>query len=276
MANTKIYADGGAITVWWELPNFAANPKNPTAEEINAGIDITRVISWNDFSFNAEASDQTSDPAVGDVGNVQTRSFANYGGTISFYYPRDYSNTADEALDVFEALETPRTLGYLVIRADGLKTTSTAKDPLKPAVTNDFVSIYKVISDGWQDVVASDNSYRYTITFQPQGELWSFARVGSVGTIAAPTVVGGTSTIGTGDKIPLSAFLASRTLVSLSGKMVGYPGWFQWVSSDPDIASVDANGVVTGVSEGTASITARWPHTGTASTALTITVDDTP
>lgn len=92
MANTKLTADGLGITVWWALPNAFADPRKPTVAEMNSNaINVTDSVSWENYSFGASASTQNSDPAMGDVGNVQSRGFAQFGGTISFFYPFNYS-----------------------------------------------------------------------------------------------------------------------------------------------------------------------------------------
>jgi len=269
MANTQLIANGKSITVFWESPNFAANPGNPTAAEINAGINVTNTIAWENFSFGSQASTQTSDPALGDVGNTQTRGFSQFGGTVSFFYPRDYSTPSPE-LSAFLALEEQYTLGYLVIRVDGAKKTAGSDDVNKPILTGDFVHVYKVMSDGWSDVNTGEVNFKYTITFQPQGDLWINAYVGTVA-VSTPAPIGATAYT-VGGRTPLSAFITGRQLSSVTGQVNGYPGWFDWTSSNPSVAYVDGNGVLRGVSGGTTQIAAVWPHTNTASTALSVTI----
>jgi len=269
--DTKLTADGLGITIWWALPNTFADPRNPTAVEINSGaINVTKSTSWENWGFGAQASTQNSDPAIGDVGNVQFRGFAQFGGTISFFYPNNYTDLSNEHLVTFEAVRDPRTLGYILIRVDGAKTTAGTDDSDKPAVDGDFLRIYRVLSDGWADVNTGETSFKYTITFQPQGELYMNAVVGTH-TISTPAPIGATD-YSVGGKTPLSAYVTGRQLASDTGIWSGYPGWFQWTSSDPTIATVDANGVVTGVSAGEVDITATHKTTRIASTALSVTI----
>lgn len=270
MANTKIYADGNGITLWWGLPNYAADPSNPTAVELNAALDITRDVAWEGFSFGAQASNQISDPAIGDVGNTQTRGFAQFGGTISFFYPSNYTDVTDSTVQTFLALDQPRTLGYVIIRVDGEKTTSSAPDSSKPAVTGDFISVYRVMSDGWADVNTGETNFKYTITFQPQGDLWVNTVVGTHA-VATPAAIG-TPDWTVGGKTPISAYLTGRQLAAVAGEWNGYPGWFSFESDDTTIATVDANGVVTGVAVGSADVTATFKNTGQTSSALTVTI----
>lgn len=271
MANTKINADGYALSVWWALPNAFSDWKKPTVAELNATVNVTSSVAWENFSFGTQSSNQVSDPSFIDVGNTQSLGFAQFGGTISFFYPNNYTDTSNEYLTTFDALDQPRTLGYVVMRLDGMKTTSSAGDADKVAVANDFVRIYKVISDGWADVNTGENAFKYTITFQPQSDLWVNASVATTVAVATPAAIGSTDYT-VGGKTPLGAYLTGRQLSANSGLNSGYPGWFTWASDDTDVATVDQNGVVTGVSAGNTNITTTWPATGTASTALSITI----
>lgn len=266
MADTKIYADGEAITVWWAPLGYAAIPSKPTVAELNAALDITCDVAWDGYSFGTQASNQVSDPSMCDVGNTQTRGFAQFGGSISFFLPDSYFpvDATNDTQNTFYALEESGAIGYLIIRVDGKKTTAGVGDQFKEAVAGDFVAIYKVQSDGYALVNTGEVNFKYTITFQPQGDLWVNAIIGPAPTIAAPAPIG-TADLTAGGRTPLSAYFAGRQLSAVAGQTSGYPGWFRWTSDDPAIASVDANGVVTGVAVGTASITAIDKVTGAVS-----------
>lgn len=273
MANTKLNADGYGITVWWALPNAFANVKAPTVAELNATRNVTTSMAWDQFSFGNQASAQNSDPSFADVGNTQTRGFAAFGGSISFFYPYDYTNTSNDLVTTFAAIATPLTLGYVLVRVDGQKTTASVVDNTKGAVDGDFVEIYKVLSDGYADSIVGQNSFKYSIKFQPQGELYTNAFVSaSPMVVTTPVAIGTVNYVSAGKgKTPLSSFVTGRQLSLSTGFWSGYPGRFIWSSSAPLVASVDANGVVTAQSAGTANITATDKNTGTASTALAIT-----
>lgn len=272
MANTKINADGLAITAWWALPNAFANPAKPTVAELTATTDVTTAISWENFSFGSQASNQNSDPSLGDVGNTQVRGFAQFGGTISFFYPYNYTDTSNLLLTTFNLLRTPRTLGYLVLRVDGYKTTGATGDKAKVPVANDFVSVYKVMSDGWNDVNVGENAFKYTITFQPQGDLWINAVVGTSVTVVTPVAIGTVNYASPTGKTPLGTYITGRQLAAVTNIWNGYPGRFIWSSSNPAVATVDSNGVVRARSAGSSNIIATDPNTGTASTALAVTI----
>jgi len=270
MANTQITADGYAISVWWALPNYAADPSNPTAAELNATRDITCEVAWENFSFGSQASNQTSDPALCDVGNTQTRGFAQFGGTMSFFYPDQYADLTQSDAATFAAFQTADVVGYVIIRVDGEKTTAGSPTKSKPAANGDFISIYKVQADGWSDVNTGETNFKYTITFLPQGDVW-------VNTVVGPATVATLAPIGTPEytvdgKTPIGAYLTGRQLAAVTGEWNGYPGWFRWTSSDSTVATVDANGVVTGVSTGSADITATFKNTGATSAPLAVAI----
>ena len=63
MTDVRVPASGN-IRVWWALPNAFSSWKSPTAVEINASLDISDSISWNDFNFALQASNTTDDPQL--------------------------------------------------------------------------------------------------------------------------------------------------------------------------------------------------------------------
>ena len=262
MANTKIAAPGN-VTARWGLPGWAANPNKPTVAEVNATLDVSESVSWQDFSFGQQASNTNSDPSITDAGNTQARGYAQFGGSLSFYYPRVYNNTADSNSNTFEAMKVSRTLGYLLLRVDGKIT----PPGTRIAINGDFWNIYKVISDGINFVVVGEDNYRYNITFQPQGEFYSFAQVTTSGTPAITASLNGGATLTTTTKKPVIAYFTGRQLTTL-----GYPSRFNFASSNTAIMTVDANGLARGVAAGSANITVTDPVSGVSATAIAVTV----
>lgn len=271
MANTKIIADGGALTVWWAPVNYAANWRNPTAAELNAALDVTEAIAWDGYSFGPSASNQTSDPSLLSVGNSQSRGLSQFGGTIPFFYPSSYAvSTTDKSYLAFQALRTRGTTGYLIIRQDGQKTTGGAVDVNKPAVNGDIIDVYRVMTDGYSDNDTGENSFKWLVTLLPQGSIAINTFVGTV-TVATPTAVG-TAAYTVGGKTPLASSVSGRVLHSTTGQYIGTPSWLEWSSSSPAVATVDRNGVVRGLSAGSTNIIATHAGTGVASTALAVTI----
>ena len=260
MVDTRLNS-GGNVTIRWGLPGFAANWRKPTVAEMNATLDVTESVSFQDYSFGTQASNQLSDPAVSDTGNAQTRGFAQFSGSLSFFYPRFYDDATNPYSNTYDAFDSADVLGYLLIRVDGEVTPEGDFD----AVEGDFWNVYKVIADGWNDVVVGENAFRYTIDWLPQGDIATRVWVGGTPTLTA-SVVGG-ATLGVGDKKPTLAYITGRQLHT-----DGYSWGFRGESDDTAIVTIDANGVVHGVSAGSADVTFTHLPSGVSSSPISITV----
>ncbi len=248
MTDVKVPSSGN-IRVWWALSNAFSDYKNPTAAEINASLDISNAVSWNDFAFNLEASNQLEDPAITSLGKVIDRGYTNWGGTISLYYPRTFDDSTSEYSDVYDALDAPRTTGYLVLRVDGEESSATAAN-------GDLVHVLKVTTDGYAESITGVEAFRYTVTFLPQGDY-------AVRTVVGGGVVGGvaaTLASNVGDVDPLVATWGGRN----------YTNGVTWTSSDNAVATVSSAGIITSVAAGTATITATSPSGTTDTCAVTV------
>lgn len=245
MVDIKVPASGN-IRVWWALPNAFANWEAPTAAEINASLDISDAISWNDFDFGLQASNTIEDPAITAIGKVMDRGATQYGGGISLYYPRNFDDAGSIYSLAYDALDAPRTVGYLVVRIDGEETNKLAEN-------GDMVHVAKVMTDGYAESITGEEAFRYTVSFLSQGD------------IAVRTVVGGTTPV-----TPATASVAVGASTRLSATVGGrvYTNGVMWTSSDATVASVSAAGVVTGVAAGTATITATYEATGNTDTTV--------
>jgi hypothetical protein len=247
MTDVKVPASGN-IRVWWALPNAFANYEVPTAAEINACLDISDAISWNDFDFNLEASNQIDDPAITAIGKVIDRGYTNFGGSLSLYYPRSFDDATSTYSLAYDALDAPRTLGYIVMRIDGAESTD-------QAVNGDLVHCFKVMTDGYAESITGEEAFRYTVTMLPQGDY------------VVRTVVGGGVVAGVDATLALNA----GNVGVLNGTWGGrrYTNGLEWTSSDTSVATVRA-GVVTAVAAGTATITATAPNGQTDTCAVTV------
>jgi hypothetical protein len=248
MTDVKVPASGN-IRVWWALPNAFANWQAPTAAEINACLDVSDSVSWNDFGFGVQASNTIDDPAITAIGKVSDRGASQFGGTISFYYPRNFDDASNAYSLTYDALDQPRTVGYVVWRMDGEESAATAAN-------GEMVSVAKVMTDGYAESIVGEEAFRYTVTFLSQGDLAVRTVVG-----ATTPVIPGTLSVGIGDSEPLTATVGGRN----------YTNGVQWSSSDPTKATVSSAGIVTGVAAGTPTITATYEATGNTDTC-TVTV----
>lgn len=248
MVDIKVPASGN-IRVWFALPNAFANWEAPTAAEINASLDISDAISWNDFDFGLQASNTIDDPAITAIGKVSDRGATQYGGGISLYYPRSFDDAGSIYSQAYDALDQPRTVGYLVVRIDGQETAATAAN-------GNLVHVAKVMTDGYAESIVGEEAFRYTITFLSQGD------------IAVRTVVGGTTPV-TPATLALTVGEVDRLSATVGGRT--YTNGVQWSTSDATVATVSSAGVVTGVAAGSATVTATYAATGnTDTTAVTV------
>jgi len=251
------YAIGGNVSVWWGLTNAFTNPQRPTVSEVNALLNLTPAVSFNDSDFGAEASNTLNDPSWNDMGNFADRGAAQYGGNLSFYYPKTFDDNSSKLSLVYDALDLPGTQGYLVIRMDGELPDSTKGETA--AAAGDFVTVYKVQTDAYQAVAVGEDAFRQTISFVPKGELISYTVLGT----SAPTVtITGPTTADEGDILRLYASIGGRNVTT----------GVVWATSTPALATITNAGVVEALDAGSASFTATDPRTGTASTAKSITI----
>jgi len=248
MTDVKVPASGN-IRVWWALPNAFSDYKNPTAAEINASLDISDSISWNDFDFNLEPSNQLEDPAITAIGKIIDRGYTNWGGSISFYYPRDFDDSTSSYSDTYDALDAPRTTGFLVVRIDGEESAATASN-------GEFVHVLKVMTDGYAESITGEEAFRYTVTFLPQADY------------AVRTVVGG----GNVDLTPATLATSAGDVDVLAATWGGrnYTNGLSYSSSNNAVATVSSAGVVTSVAAGTATITATSPSGTTDTCVVTV------
>ena len=257
MVDVRLPASGN-VRIWFGPSNSFANWKSPTAAEINAMLDVSDAVSWNDFDFGIQASSQNDDPAITAKSNVQTRGANQYSGSLSFYYPKVFNDASNKYSTVFEALKTPGTTGYLVIRVDGeeLSTTaSTASNPGTIANANDLVHVFAVQTDGWTQEVTGEDAFRYTISFTSQGQLSVYTVVRTAAATVAVTPA--SPTVAIGAKAALTATVNTRD----------YTRGVVWTSANPANVAVSANGVVTRIAAGSTVVTATFAETGATATA---------
>ncbi len=236
MTDVKVPASGN-MRIWFAPLNAFADYENPTAAEINAALDISDAVSWNDLDFNLEASNQIEDPAITSLGKIIDRGYVNFGGSISFYYPKSFDDDTSTYSLVYDALDAPRTFGYLVMRIDGEESAVAAEE-------GDLVHCFKVMTDGYAESITGEEAFRYTVTFLSQGDYVVRAVVAGAAA-AAVAVSDATLATDVGDVDVLTATLGGRN----------YTNGLTWTSDDVDVATVRA-GVVTSVAAGTATITA--------------------
>lgn len=246
-------SDSSNVTFWIVPLGGIANVNAPTAAEINAGLNITDAVRIDGFDFGPQESDQSADRSFGDNATASYRSFSQFGGSVPFYEPKP-TDTTSIARQVKTLVSPQDATFYWVERiADG-KVKSDA------AASGDYVSVFKVMTGSKQyDTSDRGNGITYSRSLLPQGDV---AINAMVATAITPTYAPTTLAQAVGDVDPVKATLASRD-ITRGGT---------WVSSAPAVATVSANGVVTAVSAGTATITKVHPAASGAGTGVAVTV----
>lgn len=239
----------GNVTVWWVTS--IADPTQPTAAEINAGVNLSEAISWNNFELGSSGSSDVDDRAITDVGNAISRGFPDFSATLDFF--RD-SNPADSGSiynTAFTLFKQPGLNGYLVVRYGQAL-------PSANAAAAEYVSVYKFITDVVSDDTEGEDSVKFEVTFLPQGTIVEHTLVKT----AAPVIsLPATMTLAVGD--------LDRIVSTVSGANVTASA--DYSSSDTTKATVSSTGIVTAIAAGAATITVSHPGAN-ASDTVAVTV----
>lgn len=243
----KVFAQG-RVNVVWVPAGGIADINAPTAAEINAGVALSEAIAWENYELAASESDDVDDRSILDLGNATSRGSAQFGGTLSFFRSKDPNDTTSAYVKAFEAFRVPRAYGYLVVRVLG-------NEPGKhsPFVAGDDISVYYFVADTFIDDTEGDDSVKFTVNFQPQGQLAVYTKVAG----------------GTLDILPATLSLAPAARGKLTARQNAYDVSVGtvWTSSDTTVAKVSPRGVVTAVGAGTATITGYFGKTSNSDTA---------
>jgi hypothetical protein len=255
MADQKVSSNG--YTDIWLVPAAGiADPNVPTAAEINAGVRVTPAVAWDGTTFPAaQDSDDIDDRSLEDVGNATGRGAQTFQAVLNLFYPLDKSDLTNDYGKAYNALKIPGATFYLITRV----LQRTAAPGTTPATAGDWISVYKGIADGWSDDIQDDDSYKYAITFLPQGVMKIYTQV-----------KGTTLTASAGSSTLASASNAKTTVRALLNSKEATQS-VVWSTSDPTKATVTQNGVVTAISAGSVTISAGHPA-ATAAATVDITV----
>lgn len=256
MADQKAPSNGNT-TVWLVPTTGIADYREPTAAEINAGLDVTDAIAWEGTTFpTASDSDDVDDRSLRDKGNATTRGAAQFEAVLNFFYPSDNTDTVTDYGKAYNLLRVPRVPLYVVTRVLQAPT----GEPTV-AAAGEWISVFRFLTDGWTDDISDDDSYKYAIGMLTQGEVAVYTQVKNA-TPVTVTNASGTAALTAGEFAVLRATLGGKRATQV----------VRWDSSDNTVATVSQNGVVTAVAAGTADIVASHRSASAASTPVEITV----
>ena len=251
MADINVVSNG-RFTVVAVPPSGVLNREAPTAEELNAGLKITKAGAWDSTDIpNATDSTDSDDRGWMDSATSTSGSQDAYSGAPSMFYPGDYGDVTDLLTQVWEAFRVDRPDYIFYVRI--LQNEYQVETPYAPG---DIVSGYSFTVDNLVEDGESFDAVKYQVNLVANGWMIKNTLVAVTG---APTVSTPTITASVGD--------ANLLEVTLGGKDITKGATY--VSSDPTIASVSKGGVVTAKSVGTAEITVSHQS---ASAVATVTV----
>jgi hypothetical protein len=239
----------GYIKVVWVLEADIADPEFPTAAELNAALDLSSAISWEDYALGSTGSDDIEDRALTDLGNATSRGSANYEAVLDFFRDKNNQDATSVYVDAFEAFRTFDVVGYLVTRVND-------KPATDAFAAGDTVSVFKVIISHTTDITSGDTSTKFQVTFLSQGSLFTHTTVAGAGSIT----VASTLALAVGEAKVLTPTLAGKSIRSRA----------TYTSASPDVARVSSNGAVVGVSAGTAVITTAYGAGTSGTTTVTV------
>ena len=163
VSNAKIRVDWVDISDVTDEDEFVTEP---SAAIIAGGVNLTNAIAWDSYDLGTQDSNKIDDRGIVDEGQVQTRGFAQFTGSLMFF--RDADPEADSDYnDVYEtfkaATDGSRPEGYLVTRVGVAAGTAHA--------SGQIVSVFKFIADAFADNTEGEDSVKYMVNFMPQGKL---------------------------------------------------------------------------------------------------------
>lgn len=251
---TVLLGPGGSAT-------GIADVATPTADELNntggtsGMLNASVSTSFQDYDFGIQEAETSSDPSLADESTFEDLGPAQFGGSMSFYYPRDYDDNSNNHSLVYDLTDTPWTPIDIGVRIDGNK-----NNVSQPIADGDFVSTFRTWTDSEANALDAEEAYRRTVGFQPLGESAFYTIVGDHTITALPPA---SAPWAAGKKARLRATVQDRD----------YTNALTFTSSDPDVVRVLPGGFyeVTGTASDTATITIEDRAAGT-STSVQVTV----
>lgn len=239
------------IQLWAGLASAVTDFTKINATQINAMLALAPALRWDGLDFGMQSSDQEDDRSLDDDATETIRSFMQFGGGLPFYFPK----VTDQSSILRQAFNLVRTRGTelaLVMRVG-------FADRRVPAAAGDFVSLFRVMTDGYQPDTEGTGGYAYVQNMIPRGDVAPWIVVDSA-TPTAVAIQGGTT---------LSGVVGSLALRRATYEGNDVTRLADWTSSNETVAKV-TDGIIEIVGVGSANITAKTPGS-LISTAVAVT-----
>lgn len=167
ITGTKLQSNGN-LAVYWvpkaDITDEAAFLATPYDVQITGGVELTAAIAWDGYELGATDSNKIDDKGIVDKSNAQVRGFAQFSGSLTFFrgITSETTGAYADAFDTFKAATDARPEGYLVQRVG---------QGNGPIAAGDVVSIFKFVADAVMDNTEGEDSVKFMVKFQPQGQL---------------------------------------------------------------------------------------------------------
>lgn len=229
------------IQIWIGAASALASYDYATEAELAAMLMAAPAIRWDGLDFGMQASEQIDDRSLDDDATATLRGFMQFGGGIPFYFPK-VTDDSSILRDVFDLVKVRGTELAIVERVGFV-------DRRTAAVAGDNINIYKAMTDGYSPDTEGTGGYAYIQNMIPRGDVTPWSIVAD-SPAADVTITGG-----------LTLALAVGALGLRGAAYLGnnITPRATWASDDQDVAIVSNNGIIEGVSAGTANITATFP-----------------
>lgn len=166
---TKLQSNGN-LAVWWidaaDVADEAALLDGPSAALLGAdAINLTQAIAFDGYELGASESNKIDDKGIADKSNAQARGFAQFAGSLTFFRGilSETTGAYAAAFDTFKGATDSRVTGYLVTRIGVTSNQALA--------AGDVVSVFKFVADAVMDNTEGEDSVKFMVNFQPQGQL---------------------------------------------------------------------------------------------------------
>jgi hypothetical protein len=250
MVDTRVLSNQ-RVTVLLGPDTAIADYTQPKLAEILSLTNVSEAIRWSGFDFNTQASTSETDVSLTDAAGSKSRGFTQFGGHIAFFTPKPTDTTSILRI-ARNIVKTPRTRLAVAIRTVTLNSAG--------AAIGDVWNVFRTITDT-NTHERGKVSYAYTINFKAQDDN-GINRVLTAATPSAVILTPGAT---------LAVTVGSIKFVTAKFENVNVTKGTTYTSDNPAVATVDKHGIVTGVTAGTANITATYPGSA-PSTALAVTV----
>lgn len=153
------------VSVYWvPAPPGIDDINAPTADEINAGVDISCAITVDNFTLGWTDRDLDDSRSLCDTDNVENPTAKNVEADITFFLDADFEDNTSVFNEVMELFETPLQRGFLVQRI-GKNPNS---EPL--VVAGDRVTVFDVLSGDPNIENDGTAPVRMQVRFYAQGQ----------------------------------------------------------------------------------------------------------